>query len=375
MDHDGSAPDQVAAFLRLGGHAGLAVARVGLAVGAGGHGRCWCSGAAEVGGGPVAADLLFDLASLTKPLATTTLLLLACRDGLDLRAPISEVLPELAGGSWRDVTFLQCASHTAGFPAWAPLYALGPATRQGYLESLDRIRPEAPPGARVEYSCLGFIAIGIALERGGGADLQTMFREMIAEPLGVADESGFAPRAFTPVAGGETDWFVETKLLAERGFAGTPPAVVAGVAPCDDGNARALGGSAGNAGLFGSAAAVARLAGEYLPEGGDLLSAEEAQRATRCVTDGLQQARGLGWQLAASPGCSAGPALSPRAFGHTGFTGTSVWVDPDDGRVLVLLMNRLHPGGRASDLHPARRRFHDLATRALAGGKAPGGGA
>jgi CubicO group peptidase (beta-lactamase class C family) len=365
MDREESGADQVAALLGRAGQSGLAVGRIGLAVRGGGRGRCWCSGVAELQGAPVVADLQFDLASLTKPLATATLLLMARRDGLELEAPISETLPELAGSPWQDVTFLQCATHTGGFPAWAPLYALGPATREGYLESLRGIRPGTPPGVRVEYSCLGFIATAIALERASGADLRTLFRELIAEPLGIAQELGFAPSVGTGVAGGETNWFVETRLLTDRRLDGAPPPAVLGVVPCDDGNARALGGSAGNAGLFGSAAAVARLAGEYLPGGGDVLSSEEAELATNCFTRGLQQARGLGWQLAASPGCSAGPALSQRAFGHTGFTGTSVWADPEDGRVFVLLANRLHPGGRTCDLHPLRRRFHELAARAL----------
>jgi CubicO group peptidase (beta-lactamase class C family) len=135
--------------------------------------------------------------------------------------------------------------------------------------------------------------------------------------------------------------------------------------PCDDGNARGLGGAAGNAGLFGTAAAVARLAAEYLPGGGVLLTAEEAAFATACRTEGLEQARGLGWQLAASPGCSAGPSLAAEAFGHTGFSGVSVWVDPSSRAALVLLGNRLHPGGRTADLHPMRRRYHTLAIDAL----------
>ncbi len=375
MKPDSSGRDTVAELLAGAGRAGLATGLVGLAVGDDGHGRCWCAGARRAGGEPVEAGLAFDLASLTKPLATTTLLLLARRDGLDLDAPVSDALPELAGGPWAGVTFLQCATHTAGFPAWAPLYALGPATREGYLESLRAVSPVAAPGARVEYSCLGFVALGIALERAGGADLGTLFRELGAEPLGVADEAGFAPPADTRVAAGESEWFVESGLLAGRGLGGRPPAALAGVVSCDDGNARGLGGAAGNAGLFGTAAAVARVAAEYLPGGGDVLDASEAEAATRCLTPGLGQARALGWQLAPSPGCSAGPALPPTAFGHAGFTGTSVWVDPEGRCVLVLLANRLHPGGRQGDLHPLRRRFHALAHRALADAESGSGGA
>jgi len=373
VDRDASDRDPVAGLLASAGRAGLATGFVGLAVRDDGRGRCWCAGVRRCGGEAVEAGVQFDLASLAKPLATTTLLLLARRDGLDLAAPVSEVLPELAGTPWAAVTFLQCATHTAGFPAWLPLYALGPATRAGYLESLRGAAPVGPPGARVEYSCLGFIAIGLALERAGGADLATLFRELVAEPLGVADEVGFAPRDGTPVAAGESQWFVEVGLLAERGLAGRPPAAPAGVVPCDDGNARGLGGAAGNAGLFGTAAAVARIAAEYLPGGGELIDGEEADLATRCLTPGLEQARALGWQLAATPGCSAGPALPPEAFGHAGFTGTSVWVDPGERLVLALLANRLHPGGREGDLHPLRRRFHDLARRTLADTGTAGG--
>ena len=366
MPSDESASGRVAELLQHAVRSGLAVGWVGLAARGGVRGRCWCAGASGLGGEPVDADLRFDLASLTKPLAATTLLLMARRDGLDLDAPLSELLPELVGGPWGGATFLQCATHTAGFPAWAPLYAGGALTREGYLDALGRVAPASPAGSRVEYSCLGFLAVGIALERAGGADLATLFREMVAEPLGVADEVSFAPAAGTPVAAGESAWFVEAQLLAGRGLAGDPPPTSAGVVPCDDGNARGLGGVAGNAGLFGTAAAVARVAAEYLPGGGEVLEAHEAALATACLTAGLEQARGLGWQLADTPGCSAGPALSRAAFGHTGFTGTSVWADPESDGVFVLLGNRLHPGGRTPDLHPLRRRFHALCGVALA---------
>jgi CubicO group peptidase (beta-lactamase class C family) len=165
------------------------------------------------------------------------------------------------------------------------------------------------------------------------------------------------------VADGEREWFVERRLLAELGFAAVPPPAAAGIIPCDDGNARGLGGAAGNAGLLGCAAGVAQLAAEYLPGGGELITGEEAALTARCFTTGLEQARGIGWQLAATPGCSAGPGLSERAFGHTGFSGTSVWVDPETGTVYVLLGNRLHPGGRTPDLAPLRRGFNRLASR------------
>jgi len=355
----------VGSFLRRAVAAGLAPGFVALAARDGESGPVWCAGSTGIGGGPASPDLAYDLASLTKPLATVTLLLLARRDGLALETRLGEVIPELAGSAWDGVTLLECATHTAGFPAWEPLYARRAAGEQDYVGALRGLAPVAAPGTGVVYSCPGFIALGLALERAGGAGLAVMFDELIAEPLGLSGELRFAPPAGSDVAAGEREWFVERALLAERGIAGEPPLGPPGVAPCDDGNARGAGGAAGNAGLFGTAAAVARLAAEYLPGGGTLLDADEAAIAVRDHTPGLEQARGLGWQLASTAGCSAGPALPPDAFGHTGFTGTSVWVNAHARGVHVLLGNRLHPGGRAPDLHPLRRRFHRLASAAL----------
>jgi CubicO group peptidase (beta-lactamase class C family) len=361
----GRATTGVAGLLESAVRAGLAPGFVALAVRAGGGGLSWFVGRRAVGGGPLDADTRFDLASLTKPLATTTLLLLARRDGIGLDARLGDLLPELASSPWREVTVAQCAGHTGGFPAWEPLYAAGGPGREAYLEALARLEPIAPAGERCVYSCPGFVALGLALERAAGADLATLFRELVAVPLGVADELLFAPPAGTPAAGGQREPFVERRLLAERGLAAPVPEAAAETVPCDDGNARGLGGAAGNAGLFGTAAAVAAVAAEYLPGGGELVTAEEAELATAELTGGLEQSRGVGWQRAATAGCSAGPALAPSSFGHTGFTGTSAWVDPVAGAVLVLLSHRLHPGGRTPDLHPLRRRFHALALAAL----------
>jgi len=355
--------ENVAALLERARRAGLAVGFSALVARQGRNGTVWCSGSRSIGGELVTPDVLFDLASLTKPLVTATLLLLARRDGLDLDAPLAELLPELATSPWRAVSLVQCATHSAGFPPWAPLYAFGGCSREAYLRALAQMEPVAPPGVRVEYSCPGFIALGLALDRCGGADLATLFDERVATPLGLAGELQFAPGRERPIVAGEARWFVESDLLARRGLAGEPPPARTGIAPCDDGNARGLGGVGGNAGLFGTAAAVAALAAEYLPGGGRLLTAAEAGFATSCRTAGLEQARGLGWQLAATPGCSAGAALPASAFGHTGFTGVSVWADPASSRVYVLLGNRLHPGGRTPDLHPLRRCFHALASR------------
>jgi len=124
-----------------------------------------------------------------------------------------------------------------------------------------------------------------------------------------------------------------------------------------DNNAHTLGGVAGNAGLFGTARAVVSASRACLA-GGGLLGDEERSWFGHNFTPGLSQDRAVGFQLATTAGSSAGPALGPRSFGHTGFTGTSVWIDPDARRIVVLLTNRVHPRFRDLDMNAIRRQFH-----------------
>ncbi len=327
----------------------------------------WSAGLARLGAEriPAAPEVLYDLASLTKPLVTTTLFLLLRREGrVDLDTPAERILPELSGSPAGASTCGQLLTHTSGLPAWAPLHVLTGGRKERTLEALSRLEPIGRPGGQVVYSCPGFILLGLVLERLAGEGLAAAFGCRIAGPLGLDPRSaGFLPDpGSVPVAGGAARPSVETGLLEEMGLGGgsihIPP--WSDGRP-DDGNARFLGGAAGNAGLWGTAAAVAELAAEYIPGTARLLERDEILLATRNHTPGLEQGRGLGWQLASTEGCSAGPALPPAAFGHTGFTGTSVWIDPVREAILVLLTNRHHPGHRGVDLHPLRRRFHALA--------------
>ncbi len=359
--------DRVALLLERAVAAGCAPGAVAAVGEASGRVRLWSAGRARIvpAPRPAAPGVLHDLASLTKPLVTTTLFLLARREGLlSLETRVGEVLPVSGERAVAGLTCRQLLTHTSGLPAWVSLYALARGRRERVPEVLAGLELEAAPGSRVVYSCPGFILLGLMLEHSLGAPLQRAFRERIAAPLGLAPEAAdFLPDpAALSLAGGARRPAAEEALLRERGLAelrDTVPPVGEGLP--DDGNARFLGGAAGNAGLWATAEAVVRLAREYLPSTARLLDREEILLATRNHTEGLEQARGLGWQLAATPGCSAGPGLPGSAFGHTGYTGTSVWVDPVGKRVLVLLLNRHHPGHRDVDLHPLRRRFHALA--------------
>ncbi len=368
----------------------------------------------------------FDLASLTKPLVTTTLILIAFRERLlKISTQVGEVLCEVRGTDVGDLDIGQLLTHTSGLPAWSPLYCLAEGDPDRLAERLGSVRLPQRPGDEVVYSCVGFVILGMMLERTFGSPLASIFRDRVTGKLGIEDELGFSPNpVIISVSGGAASPVVEERLVTELGLdrRWIPP-----MAPGlpDDGNARFLGGAAGNAGLFGTATGVFRLAKEFLGRGGTLLDREEIEIATTLQTKGLEQARGparishqlsapasdaphtagfsrfgvldvlssttprpsdrkphwarhlaglatkagekrgLGWQLASSPGCSAGPSLLSEAFGHTGFTGVSVWIDPEIEAVFVLVTNRNHPGQRENDLHPLRRRFHALARQSL----------
>lgn len=314
---------------------------------------------------PVDPDTWYDLASLTKPLVTATLTLLAARDGaLTLDATVGELLPAADGRAVATATIRELLSHSAGLPSWAPLYARVRTPTEAVAAILELTRG---PAGTVEYSCPGFLLLGAVLERTLAEPLDTVFARRVLEPLGLAESAGFRPTPERSIAGAASWPSVEQRRCRELGEdPATVPMMVAGLP--DDGNARFLGGVAANAGLFGTAAAVHRLASQYVAGASELLDADEIALATAPAAGGSapgEQVRGLGWQLAISPGCSAGPALAATAFGHTGFTGTSVWVDPERGAVLVLLTNRHHPGHHEVDLHPLRRRYHALAVREL----------
>ncbi len=316
---------------------------------------------------PATESTWYDLASLTKPLVTGTLALLAVREReLGLDSTVGKVIGEAAGRPIGNATVRQLLAHSSGLPAWAPLYALA-GEPQLAVEAVLSLELVGWPGQRVEYSCPGFILLAAMLERVFGQPLDVAFRERVVEPLGLARGRGIPSQTYVaPLAGGAAEPAIERRLCTGRDL---DPSRIPRVGPGlpDDGNARFLSGVAGNAGLFGTAAGVHRLASQYLRSASQLLHPNEIATATAIAAGGDGgQIRGLGWQLASSPGCSAGPALPASAFGHSGFTGTSVWVDPRRQAVFVLLANRHHPGHHEVDLHPLRRRFHTLAVADLA---------
>jgi CubicO group peptidase (beta-lactamase class C family) len=217
----------------------------------------------------------------------------------------------------------------------------------------------------VIYSDLGYILLGELLERAAGRSLADLFRERIAVPLGLGS-LGFhpGPAQREQCASTEDGNQYERKLAASigNGAALTVP-VRASIPPGEvhDGNAWGLGGAAGHAGLFGTAREVAILAREFLGRGRGLFQEETLSLFRRNLTPGLEEGRTFGWKLAVAGAREAQGALPESAFGHTGFTGTSLWIDPDRDRIYVLLTNRIHPRVTPLDMNRLRWRFHEIA--------------
>lgn len=294
----------------------------------------------------LSAEALFDLASLTKPLSTGALARLAIERGLCLDDPPGRYLLEWKKTRFDEITLERLLTHTSGLPAWYPLYARGEGPA-AYRRTLAGLEPESRPGTAVVYSDLGFLVLGEILEAFFSAPLERAFSELVATPAGSGVR--FLPEPGRPCASTEKgDRFERAKAAAlGLSYAGFRKGVVRG--QVHDGNAFRRGGVAGHAGLFGTAEQVWRLCRTWLDPA--------AAHFARDRTGDLAEARGLAWQGRRGAG-SVVPEFSESAFGHTGFTGTSAWIDPGRDRVFVLLTNRIHPEVRDVNFNQVRQRFH-----------------
>ncbi|HUL03546.1 MAG TPA: serine hydrolase domain-containing protein [Gemmatimonadales bacterium] len=304
---------------------------------------------------------LFDMASVTKVIATTTaLMILVDRGKVRLEAPVATYIPEFDGTGTSGITVRHLLSHTSGLPATLPL---AKATRDSTaaLRMVFAATPVAPPGSRVLYSDVNAILLGEIVRRAGGEPLDQFASHEIFEPLGLRYT------LFRPPSR------MQSRIAPTGVWHGHP---VAGVV--NDPNAARLGGVAGHAGLFASAADVARFA-EFILRQGTLADGRRVVRAetvraftTRVTPPGKgtrSEARALGWQAlpTGEEVSSAGTLFGPRSFGHTGWTGTSLWIDPERELFVVLLTNRSYAPRAArsfTGLKQVRGRVADAAARA-----------
>ncbi|MFN2129270.1 MAG: serine hydrolase domain-containing protein [Anaerolineae bacterium] len=345
---------------------------------------------------PTRVDSLFDLASVSKLFTATAFMTLVEAGRVSLDTSVAEILPAFAGvrriGATEDpqtqetvpldpayaghsvdasqVTFWHLLTHTSGLPAWCSLYREGGKENDVPLPHLvpadQRARRIAaiydcdfayPPGQRMVYSDLGLILLGEAIACLAGMPLDACLQQSVLDPLGLAHAT------YNPLARQvPREQIVPTEVCAWRGRRCH--------GEVHDENAASLGGVAGHAGLFATAWEVAVLAQTYLNGGrygtARILSPRTVSEMTRMQVNLEDNPRGLGWLLRSASGSSAGCQFGPRSYGHTGYTGTSVWVDPDRELLVVLLTNRVYHGRDPSGIAALRPRLHDAVAEAIA---------
>ena len=312
---------------------------------------------------PMKLDTIFDLSSLTKPLATALLAILMAQKGtIKLTDTVGRFLPEFSDPLKRELTLTDLLTHRAGFPDWLPLYLFG-STMADYLRHLNQTSLLYPPRKRVVYSCIGYIILGEILSRVAGVGLDELTHRMITQPLKLSRTMFRPPSSLKPeIAATEEANRYERDRVKEYGidYKGWREGVVWG--EVHDQNAYSLGGVSGNAGLFSSADDLLRLASQFLPES-KFLFPPLREFFFKNFTAGLDEDRTIGWQLASTTGCSAGQHLHQSSIGHTGFTGTSLWLDPHAWAIYILLTNRIHPHYRGENMNQLRRDYHRLAAQ------------
>jgi CubicO group peptidase (beta-lactamase class C family) len=314
---------------------------------------------------PMTRRTRFDLASLTKPLATATAIMLLVNEGrIDLSDSVERWIPEFGNGGKSKATVFHLLNHSSGLRALRPYHrefirsrkkAGSRAARRRIFERLVREKTIYPPGTRSLYSDLGFMLAGKIVETAGGMRLDRFCRRRLFSPLGLSTLGYRRVTGQNPKSGR----YAATERCAWR------RRVLCG--EVDDSNAYVMGGIEGHAGLFGTGLDVYRFAQAILDaangSGGMVPQALADRFVTRAGTPGSSWA--LGWDTPSAPSTS-GRYFSPRSFGHLGFTGCSIWCDRDRELIVVLLTNRIHPSARNNRIRAFRPVIHDVIVRELA---------
>lgn len=290
---------------------------------------------------PMQEDTIFDIASLTKVVATLPLVLGLVEEGaLLLDDRVVDYLPEFRGGGKEDVTVAQLLTHSGGL-LWHREFFRTLAGEAIVAAAMAEPLTH-PPGTRTVYSDLGFMLLGEVIQRVLGAPLDEAARERVFQPLGMRD-TGYLPASS-----------LSSRIAATEAL---PDSAGPKIGAVHDDNAEAMGGVAGHAGVFAPTADLARYVAMWLGHPPVLLAPATRRRAL--LPSALSPSRrGLGWVLRGDPMDATGDLWPDATFGHTGFTGTSIAVDPASGNWALILTNRVH-FGRQQDLGPLRRRLHN----------------
>jgi len=312
---------------------------------------------------PVTPETIYDLASLTKVIGLTTAVMVLVDSGkLDLDAPVQRYVPAFQGTGKERVTIRHLLTHSSGLPAWRPLYAEAP-TREQALTLVDTTALLRQPGDTFIYSDLGAIVLTQAVEAISGQRINEFLEARVFGALGMGSTRFLPPAGWRDrIAPTESDTAFRHRAL--RG-------------EVHDENAGRLEGVSGHAGLFGTAPDLARFAQWLIetragglrpgsPPGGNKpkLGSDVVRTFTTRQNIPVGSSRALGWDTP-SQNSSAGTKMGPNAFGHTGFTGTSIWFDPDRDLFIILLTNRVNPTRTNTKIFQVRRRVADLVVEAL----------
>ncbi|MBK8173501.1 MAG: beta-lactamase family protein [Sandaracinaceae bacterium] len=317
------------------------------------------------GGANVEISTPYDLASITKPFVAMLALRLVAQGKLALDSRADSLVSDVRGGAGGSATLEQLLTHRAGLSPWGGLFLDVPhepgtsAARRWIIGEASR-RPDETGAARKQqavYSDLGYLIAGEMIARASGLSLDRALQTHVLEPLGIADDVYFAG---TLPPDKKTSLIRRTAPTERCEWRGR---LIRG--EVHDENAAALGGVAGNAGLFGNAKGVAVFGRAML----DVLAMRSDFLPPKLLQEALAERPGgtyrLGWDTRSAEGSSAGRRMSQSAFGHLGFTGTSVWCDPEKDIVVVLLSNRVHPSRANERIKGFRPAFHDGVIAAL----------
>ncbi|MBP7892289.1 MAG: beta-lactamase family protein [Firmicutes bacterium] len=327
---------------------------------------------------PMTCDTIFDVASMSKPIATATAVLRLVEMGeVNLDDPIGRYMPGFGSiDAGNGITLMNLLTHTSGLPPSIPVYK-GAESRDDCVRIARSVLPEYAAGSRVEYSCIGFILLALLVEEVTGESLHVFIRRELFDRLSMKDTGYYTVERFAARARvaptesrascekGEELW---AWLNRTRQFLDLHTQRRVAWGAVHDENALAMGGVSGNAGVFSTAGDIAKFGQMYLGNGCyrgvRVLSPSTVELATRNFTAGMGDNRGLGWQLK-GPNTSFGSLISDRAYGHTGFTGTVLWIDPERELIVVLLTNRVHETRENQALVDLRPRFLNAVAAAV----------
>ena len=300
----------------------------------------------------VMPETVFDLASVTKVVATTSMAMVLYERGLlDLDAPVVGVVPEFASEDMcrNDITVRMLLAHSSGLPGHEKLY-LRTKTPEELIEAALQVPLKADPGTSTEYSDIGFIVLGLALERMADQPINHFCRREIFSPLGMLHTTFNPPPSWKATIPPTADDQAFRKRLIQG--------------EVNDENASMMGGVAPHAGLFSTAADLAIFANAMLRGGAPMVRPETLRLFTARQSSPAGTSRALGWDTPSAPSQS-GKYFSSTSFGHLGFTGTSMWIDPERQVSVAMLTNRTWPDSSNRAIREVWPRFHDAVMETL----------